>query len=323
LKAKARKEKTPQNKSLFYEQKIRPAIKDIKFYRGLYWFIIPALVWYFIFWLIPLYGITLAFKDFNYRDGLFGNDWVGLKYFKTFIANPQFWMMIRNTLTISILKMILCFPVPIIFALMLNEIQHPLSKRIMQTISYLPHFVSWVIIVAILNKFISPYGGLINELREKFFGLTPHYYMGDTKWFYPLIILTHNYKTMGFSSILYLSAIAGIDQELYEAAYIDGAGKMRSLLSITLPCIKPTIVLNFILNIGGLLAAGFDQIYLMTNPSNEMIANVLDVYSINVGIKGGNFSLATAVGLFTSAISFLIVWATNRISRRISEISLW
>ena len=193
----------------------------------------------------------------------------------------------------------------------------------MQTVSYLPHFVSWVVIVTLLNKFVSPYGGIINEIREALWGAEPVYYMGDTKWFYPLIVITHNYKTIGWSSIIYLSAIAGIDQELYEAAAIDGAGHMRRLLSITVPGLLPTIVLLFIMNVGGLLSAGFDQLYLMSNPSNADLSNVLDVYGVNVGIKGGKFSLATAVGLFQSAISFIIVFMTNFISKRVSNISLW
>lgn len=307
-------DRTANLKKIFYRGKR---------YGGLYIFLAVAVVWYFVFCYIPLYGVTLAFKDFSYAKGILGSDWVGLKYFKTFIFNPQFWDMVKNTVIISSLKLILCFPMPLVFALMLNEVRYTKCKKVMQTVSYLPHFVSWVVIVTLLNKFVSPYGGIINEIREALWGAEPVYYMGDTRWFYPLIVITHNYKTIGWSSIIYLSAIAGIDQELYEAAAIDGAGHMRRLLSITVPGLLPTIVLLFIMNVGGLLSAGFDQLYLMSNPSNADLSNVLDVYGVNVGIKGGKFSLATAVGLFQSAISFIIVFMTNFISKRVSNISLW
>ncbi len=299
------------------------ALRQINRYRGLYFFLLVAAVWYIVFHYIPLYGVTLAFKDFNYAKGLFGSDWVGFKYFETFITNPQFWQMVRNTLVVSVLKLTFCFPMGLIFAVMLNEVTHSPSKRIMQTLSYLPHFVSWVVVVTLLNKFVSPYGGLINELREKFFGLEPIYYMGDEKFFYPIVIITQIYKTVGWNSIVYLSAISGIDQELYEAARVDGAGHMRCITSITIPCLIPTVVLLFIMEIGHLLSAGFDQLYLLSNASNSHLSNVLDVYSINVGIKQGHFSLATAVGLFRSIISFALVFCTNAISKKVSEISLW
>lgn len=298
-------------------------ILSLSRYKGLYFFLFAAIVWYIIFQYIPLYGVTLAFKDFSYSKGIWGSDWVGLKYFKIFIFNPQFWKMVKNTVVISLLKIVLCFPMPLIFALMLNEVRNTKVKRVMQTLSYLPHFVSWVVIIAILNKLLSPYGGLINELREKLWGLSPIYYMGEEKYFYPLVVLTHNYKTIGWSSIIYLSAIAGIDQQLYEAAAIDGAGHFRSMISITIPCLIPTIMLLFIMNMGSIMSAGFDQIYLMSNASNSNLSNVLDVYGINTGIKGGQFSLATAVGIFQSAISFACVFITNTISKRISSISLW
>lgn len=312
--------KAPKEKRTF---NLKKAIYRGKRYAGLYVFLAVAVIWYFIFCYIPLYGVTLAFKDFSYAKGILGSDWVGFKYFKTFIFNPQFWNMVRNTVVISSLKLIVSFPLPLIFALMLNEVRYTRCKKVLQTVSYLPHFVSWVVIVTLLNKFVSPYGGVINELRSALFGAEPVYYMGETKWFYPLILITHNYKTIGWSSIIYLSAIAGIDQELYEAAAIDGAGHMRRLWSITIPSLIPTIVLLFIMNVGGLLSAGFDQLYLMANPSNANLSEVLDVYGVKVGIKGGQFSLATAVGLFQSIISFIIVFTTNYISKRVSNISLW
>ena len=301
----------------------KTVFKKISRYKGLYIFVIPAIIWTFIFQYIPLYGITLGFKDFSYAKGILGSDWVGLKYVKIFIFNPQFWSMVKNTVVISTLKIVFCFPVPLIFALMLNEVNQKFSKRVIQTVSYLPHFVSWVVIITLLNKFVSPYGGIINELRSALWGSEPVYYMGSEKWFYPLVIITHNYKLMGWSSIIYIAAIAGIDQELYESAYVDGAGRWRMIWSVTLPCIMPTIVLLFIMNMGSIFSAGFDQIYLMTNPSNRQVADVLDVYGLNVGIRDGNFSLATAVGIFQSLITFVIVFLTNAISKRVSEVSLW
>lgn len=298
-------------------------LRQINRYRGLYLFLIVGVVWHIVFKYMTMYGITLAFKDFSYAKGILGSDWAGFKYIKTFITNPQFWGMVKNTLVISVLQLIFCFPAGLIFALMLNEVKHTVSKRIMQTISYLPHFVSWVVIIGLLNKFVSPYGGFINEIREKLFGLEPIFFMGEERWFYPLLMITSIYKGMGWGSIVYLSAISGIDQELYEAARVDGAGHMRCMTSITLPCLVPTIVLLFIMNIGNFLSVGFDQLYLMQNPANTHLSNVLDVYGINVGIKQGQFSLATGVGLFSSVIGFILVYCTNAICKRVSEVSLW
>ena len=298
------------------------ARKIIKRNKGLYIMLIPAVVWCFIFQYIPLYGITLAFKDFNYAKGLFGSDWAGFTYFKQFLFDAQFWEMVKNTIIVSGLKLLICMPLPLIFALMLNEVAHKGSRRFMQTLSYLPHFVSWVVIIALLNKFVSPYGGVINQIREAF-GLEPVYYMGEVKWFYPLVILTHSYKSVGWNSILYLSAMAGINQELYEAAHVDGAGCWRRIFSITLPSILPTIILVFIMNVGTLMTAGFDQMYLLSNPANESVSRVLDTYTVNIGIKQGKFSLATAVGLFLSLINLSILLVTNAISKKASEVSLF
>ena len=294
----------------------------IWYYRHIYLFLLPAIIWFLTFCYYPMYGALLAFKDFKYNLGIIGSPWVGFRYFEYFLSDPKFYEVLRNTLAISFLKLIFGFPAPIILALMLNEVRCARFKKVVQTISYLPHFVSWVVVVTLLQKILSPNAGLINDIRYEM-GLEPIFFMGIKSLFLPLVIISSVWKGVGWGSIIYLAALSNIDPNLYEAAEIDGAGRWRMLFNITLPSIVPTIAILLIFNLSGILSAGFDQIYLMQTPSTMSVSEILDTYVLKLGLLDGQFSYSTAVGLFRSLVSMILIVTVNTISKKISEVSLW
>lgn len=291
-------------------------------HRHFYLFLLPAVIWYLVFCYYPMYGVILAFKDFKYNLGILGSPWVGFRYFKAFLTDSSFFEVIRNTLSISVLKLICGFPAPIILALMINEVIHSKFKKVVQTVSYLPHFVSWVVVATLLQKILSPNAGIVNDIRMSL-GKDPIFFMGEPKLFYPLVVLSDIWKGVGWGSIIYLAAITSIDPTLYEAAEIDGAGRWSMIFRITLPCLAPTIGILLIMSLSGLLNAGFDQIYLLQTPSTLNVSEVLDTYVLKKGIRQGEFAYATAIGLFKSFISMILIIIVNNISRRLTEISLW
>ncbi len=291
-------------------------------HRVLYLLLLPAVVNIFIFKYIPMPGIQIAWKDYSYKKGIWGSDWVGWKYFRQFLASSEFWNATRNTLVISLLKLAFCFPVPIIFALLLNELRSEKFKKVVQFFTYLPHFISWVVVVYIMRALFSPYGGLINDIRNAF-GQESIFFMGLKSTFYPLLLLSSIWKNVGWSSIIYIAALAGADQELYEAARVDGASRFQRAWHISLPAIIPTIVLLFIMEMGDLLSVGLDQVLLLQQPANYSISSVLNTYTLRTGIELGKFEYATAIGLTTSFIGFVMTYTTNKISKKVSDISLW
>lgn len=292
-------------------------------YRYVYLMLLPALVWFVIFKYIPLYGITLAFKDYQYDKGIFGSPWVGFRYFKQFFNYFEFWTLIKNTIVISSMKLVIGFPVPIIFAIMLNEVRSTKYKRVLQTVSYLPHFVSWVVVLSLFTTLFSPNDGLVNELLGKWFGMEPIYFLGESKYFHAIVVGTSIWKEVGWNSIIYLAAITSIDVQLYEAAYLDGANKRQSMWHITIPGILPTIGIILLMNISSLVAAGFDQIYLFQTPGTLDVSEVLDTYVVKTGIEQGFFSYATAIGFFQSLVALLLMVTANTISKKVSDVSLW
>ena len=294
----------------------------IWYYRHVYLFLLPAIIWFLTFCYYPMYGALLAFKDFRYNLGILGSPWVGFRYFEYFLSDFKFYEVLRNTLTISFLKLLFGFPAPIVLALMLNEIRCVRFKKVVQTISYLPHFVSWVVVVTLLQKILSPNAGLINDIRYQM-GLEPIFFMGIKPLFLPLVIISSIWKGVGWGSIIYLAALSNIDPNLYEAAEIDGAGRWRMMFNITIPSIVPTIAILLIMNLSGILNAGFDQIYLMQTPSTISVSEILDTYVLKLGLLDGQFSYSTAVGLFRSVVSMVLIVTVNSISKRISEVSLW
>ena len=296
--------------------------RHIKRHRLLYLFIFPCVVWLLVFCYYPMYGALLAFKDFKYNLGILGSPWVGFKHFEAFMSSPQFWIVIKNTVVISGMKILFGFPAPIFLALLLNEIGSRKFKRTVQTMSYLPNFVSWVVVVSLMIIVFTPYGGVVNNIRKEM-GLDAIFYMGRKEYFYPMVILSDIWKNAGWGSIIYLSALSGVSQELYEAARVDGAGHLRCTWHITLPSIKGTVGIMFIFAMGGILNAGFDQILLLQQPANNQISEILDTFVLKTGLNYGRFEYATAIGLFKSVFAFVMMSLTNAISRKYLEVSIW
>lgn len=285
--------------------------------------VIPALIFIFIFSYVPMYGIVIAFKDYDIFQGLNASPWVGLDNFKEFLRAEEFRTVMRNTLAISFLKLAIGFPAPILLALMLNEVRIPIFKRLVQTISYLPHFLSWVIVSGfVLTMLSSDYGSLNIALEKLRLIDEPVNWLTIPNYFWGILIATGLWKGIGFGSIVYLAAISGVNPDLYEAADIDGAGRLRKIFSITLPCILPVVSIFLILAIGDLLSAGFEDILLLQNDIVRDVSDVLDTYVYRIGIKNSLFSYAAAVGLFKAVISVVLLTFANALARR-SGNSLW
>ncbi|MCJ8014954.1 ABC transporter permease subunit [Paenibacillus sp. KQZ6P-2] len=287
-----------------------------------YLFMLPGIVWFFIFSYVPLYGLQVAFRDFTFVGGFTGSPWAGLKYFHQFFDYYQSSAIIRNTIIISLMKLLIGFPMPIILAILLNEVRHVKFKKTIQTLSYLPYFVSWIVVVTLLQRLLSMYGGPVNDLISSMGG-EPVQFMNNTTWFYQLIIGSDIWKNIGWNSIIYMAAIAGIDQQLYEAAKIDGASRFRQIWHVTLPGIRNIAVILFILATGSLMSAGFEQLLLLSGPATANIGSVLDVHVITSGIQQGRLSYAAAVGLFQSGIALILIVTVNWIARKVSDVSLF
>ncbi|MBB3111204.1 putative aldouronate transport system permease protein [Paenibacillus phyllosphaerae] len=286
--------------------------------------VLPALALIFVFSYIPMYGLLIAFQDYKMGADLVGNNWVGLKHFKYFINAPEFNTVVRNTLIISSLKLLFTFPAPILLALMLNEIRKMFFKRIIQTLTYLPHFLSWVVIGGMVTSMLAVDNGSINMFLEKLnFIDKPINFMSLPEYFWGILVTTNVWKEIGFSSIIYLAAIAGIDPHLYEAASMDGASRFKQIYMITIPCMMPVIIIFGILAIGNLLNAGFEDILIFaSNPALRSVSDSLDVYVVRVGIDNYRYSYATAIGLTKAVLSVTLLTIANLIARR-SGNSLW
>jgi len=268
-------------------------------------------------------GLLLAFKEFKFNEGILGSPWVGFMYFENFFNDFRSLTLIKNTLIISCMKLFLGLPFPILLALMFNEIKNRWFKNIAQSISYLPHFMSWVIVVGIVQRVLAPDTGLLNEAISYLGGDGSTFFMNEAKYFYSIMFSSHIWKTIGWDSIIYLAAIAGINQDMYEAAKIDGASKWNEVWHITLPSIRPTIMIVFILSLGSILSAGFDQLYLLRMPGNSELADILDTYVIRVGLQQGQYGYATAVGMMQGLVGLILVIIANRLARKLSDSSLW
>jgi ABC transporter, permease protein len=290
--------------------------------------VIPGLVFLTIFAYIPLLYSVIAFQDYDIYRGIAASKWVGFKHFIDFFTSDSFFRLMKNTLGISFLKLLIGFPAPILLALMLNEVQSNKLKRTFQTITYLPHFISWVVVVGIITNLLSVENGTINTILMKFFGFEePINFMSEPDNFWTILVTSNVWKTIGFNAIVFIAAIAGINPDLYEAASVDGASKIRQVVSITLPCIIPQIVIMLILNVSQILNAGFEEILLLTNNGDNSIllqvGDVIDTYVYRYGVKLQRYSYATAVGLFKSVVSISMLFVANRISRKLTDSSLW
>lgn len=291
--------------------------------RYLFLLLIPALIWYGMFCYGPLYGLQLAFKDYRLIDGIWDSPWVGLKHFKTmFGSTGDFWKIMENTVLISFYNILFGFPAPIILALLFNEVRLPRFKRVTQVITYLPHFMSWVVLAGLFISVLSPSVGPVNVII-KWLGFEPIYFMGDKDWFRFTLVSTAVWKEIGWGCIIYLAALTGIDPTLYEAATVDGAGRLRQTINITLPCLMPTIAVMLVLRMGGILNAGFDQIINMYSPAVYSVSDVLDTYTYRIGMVDIQYGLSTAVGLFKNVFAFICVMLTNFAVKKMGQEGLF
>lgn len=289
--------------------------------KYLYLLLLPGLILYLLFCYYPMYGLIIAFKDFNPMDGIWGSAWVGLKHLEKFFSSIFFSRLLTNTVLLSLYNLIVGFPIPIIFALLLNEVKPGIFKKVTQTVSYLPHFISIVVIVGLLNIVFSP-TGIVPETLTNAFGSSPSF-LSDPQWFRTMYVGSEVWQHFGWNSIIYLAALSGIDPGLYEAAKIDGASRFKQVLYITLPGIAPTIVTLLILNSGSLLSVGFEKIILMYSPSTYSTADVIATYTYRVGLLQSQYSFGVAVGLFNSVANCIILVLVNGISRKLADTSLW
>ncbi len=294
-------------------------------YKLYYFLIAPGIIYYLIFHYIPLYGVVIAFKDVSPFDGvkeILTSEWVGLKHFRNFTNSYYFWDIMRNTLLISLYRLIFGFPAPILLAILLNEAKNILFQRIVQTVSYLPHFISMVIVAGLLTTFLTTDGGIVNTLLQQM-GLKQIFFLGDANYFRSVLVISGIWKEVGWGTIIYLAAIAGIDAHLYEAAKLDGAGRMRQIWHVTLPGMSFIITLLLILSIGGLLDAGFEQIFLLYSPSVFKVADIIDTYVYRKGLVDLQYSYAAAVNLFKSLIAVILLLGANYLAKKYKQEGIW
>lgn len=284
----------------------------------LYIMLVPGVLYFLIFKYLPMYGLIISFQDYKPYQGIMGSDWVGLEQFRRLFSEPDFLNILSNTLILFAMNILIYFPVPIILALMLNELRGSFFKRTFQTLIYLPHFMSWVIVVSITFVMVTMDGGIINELLT-FFGFEKVNFLLNPGWFRPLYIIQVIWREAGWGTIIYLAAIAAVDPGLYEAARMDGAGRLRQVWHITLPAIRSVIITLLILKIGSVLDLGFEHVYLMLNSMNREVAEIIDTYVYTAGMQQGQFSYSTAIGFFKSIVGLIMVMAVNRLSKKMGE----
>lgn len=287
----------------------------------LYTLVLLPLAYFAVFRYLPMVGNVIAFRQFQPGGNIFGERWVGLKYVTLFIKDPSFWQAFQNTVILGVLTLLFCFPMPIIFALLLNELRSQKFKKLIQTVTYLPHFMSVVIIAGMILQNFSM-TGTVNQIGHALFGTTVNFTQ-EAAWFRPMYISSEVWQTMGWGAILYLAALTRVDESLYEAARIDGANRWQQTWHVTLPAIRPTIITLLILNIGTFMAVGFEKILLIYNPLNYATSDVISTYLYRVGLESSNFSYAAAIGMFESVIGLTLILSANALSKRLAGTSLW
>ena len=296
--------------------------KSLRRDRQLVFMLIPVVIFFAVFSYYPLYGILIAFKDYSISRGILGSPWAGLRYFRQFFSSPYFGRLLRNTVLISVYSLLWGFPIPILFALLLNEFKDGKFKRVIQTVSYLPHFISLVVICGILIDIFSPQGGVVNSLLYSLTGKRINFF-GEPEWFRTMYVGSGVWQEFGWNSIIYLAAITGINQDLYEAARIDGAGRLRQIWHVTLPGIKPTILTLLILNLGNIMSVGYEKIILLYSPTTYETADVISTYVYRTGLLSQQYSYAGAVGLFNSAINIAILVLCNFAGKKLFGVGIW
>ena len=289
--------------------------------RMLYWMLLPSLVYVLIFNYLPMAGLAMAFQDYSLTRGIFGSKWVGLKNFQDFFGGIYFSRTLGNTLILSLLDLLICFPAPIILALMLNEVQTMRYKKVIQTVSYIPHFISMVVAAGLIKEFTNSTGVIANIVSA--FGGTPKSYISLPQYFRSIFTVSQVWQTIGFNSIIFLAALSGIDQELYDAAKIDGANRMQQMWHVTLPGIASTIIIMLILRCGAIMNVNFEKVLLLYSPSTYETADVISTYVYRIGIVKQKIGYSTAVGLFNSVVSLALVLTANKLSRTYTDSSMF
>lgn len=299
--------------------------RSIALHWELYLMMLLPLAHLILFKYLPMFGNILAFRRFKPLTGPYGVSWVGLRYFDQFMGMADFWRAFTNTLTLSVMNLLINFPIPIIFAIMINELKSLRFKKFVQTVSYMPRFISTVVVISILTELLSPSSGALNRLLQGFTGQLPVYYMNEQQYFRLLYIITDMWQYTGWSAIIYLAAITGVNSDLYEAARIDGANRFQQILFVTLPSIMPTIMVMFILKVGYLMSLGFEKVLLMYTPSNSMVSDIIDTYVYRMGFQSSanQYSYATAIGLFSGIIGLILVTSSNLLSKKMTGESIY
>lgn len=288
----------------------------------IYLMLIPAILFFGIFCYGPMYGLVIAFKDYNTGLGIADSPWVGLKHFKRFIDMPVFWNVLKNTMVLSVYHLAVNFPIPIVVALMINEVREGFFKKTLQTVTYAPHFISTVIICSMITLFMSPSAGFVNKIIEAFGGEAINF-MANPDYFKHIYVWSNTWQHTGWSTIIYVAALAGVDTCLHEAASIDGAGRLRRIWHINLPALRPTIVIQLILCCGNILVSDFEKVLILQKPAIMEAADVLSTYVYRIGIQQAQFSLSTAIGFFNSVFNFIVLILANYACRKVGDTSLW
>lgn len=300
----------------------KEAKKSLRKHWQLYLLVIPPVLFFILFKYLPMANAVLAFKNYQVTKGIWGSTWVGTKYFDMLFNNPQFWTLIKNTLFLSLYQLAATFPIPIILALLLNEVRSLRFKKAVQLITYAPFFISTVVMVSIIMIFLAPRLGLLNVILNAM-GMESTNFLGDPTKFRSVYVWSEVWQTTGYSCVIYLAALAGVDPSLYEAAKVDGASRLQKIIHVDIPGILPAAVIILILSVGNIMSLGFEKVYLMQNPLNLQSSEIISTYVYKIGLLNANYSFATAVGLFNSVINLILLVAVNAVSRRISENSLW
>lgn len=293
-------------------------IKEVKRDYWLYLMLLPGVLYFLIFRYIPMWGLVIAFQNYMPFLGIANSEWVGFAHFQALFTSPDFWMLLRNTAILAAYNIFLFFPLPIIVALMLNEVRHELFKKTVVSLIYVPHFLSWVIVVSFFYFFFTIENGVVNVILQSL-GFQKMHFLDSTGWFRPIVTLEVIWKETGWGTIIFMAALAGVNPQLYEAARMDGANRWQQLCHITLPSIRSTIIILLILRLGSFLDTGFEQIYLMLNTLNREVGEVFDTYVYTVGILGGQFGFSAAVGMFKSVVGLVLILATNRLAKKFGE----
>ncbi|WP_209973100.1 ABC transporter permease [Lederbergia galactosidilytica] len=307
-------------KELKLEKKKNRYLENIKKHWMLYVMILPGIIFYVVFKYIPLFGSVIAFQDYQIFKGIWGSPWVGLENFRFLFSYQDFFLVLRNTATIAFYQLVFSFPAPIILALLFNEVRILLAKKTLQSLFYLPHFLSWVVVGGIVFELLSTQG-IVNAILG-FFDIEPILFMQEEKYFRTIVVLSGIWKEIGWGTIIYLAAIAGINPNLYEAALVDGASRWKQTIHITIPMLFPTILVLFLLNIGNFLELGFDQIFNLLTPMTYSVGDIIETYVYRAGVLQGQYSMTTAIGLFQSVIGFALLWIFNRLARKTDQ-GLW